>query len=316
MTNTPPARPALPPALGACYGLLALPLAFVALPMYVNLPHFYATQYAIPLTTLGLVLLLSRLLDAVVDPWFGRLSDLVYGQSPRVLGWVATALTALLFLSFGALFLPPAFSATPAYVAWVAVFVSLCHLTYSGLGILHQAWATRLGGGAVQQGRVIAWREAAGLVGVVLASLLPAMVGWTLTTLLLGLLLALGTVDLASRFSDRAFAIAASPAKPTTSGCDTATAASFVFETAVRVHVERHCQCSACQPGAVFCGRSNSGIAADSAMVFGGLLFGRRFVLAGLVGPHSPRWPGQGMGAWHAVGAAELCRRELPGAGR
>ncbi len=29
------------------YGLLALPLAFVALPMYVNLPHFYATQFAV-----------------------------------------------------------------------------------------------------------------------------------------------------------------------------------------------------------------------------------------------------------------------------
>jgi len=36
------------------YGLLALPLAFVALPMYVNLPHFYATQFAVPLTSLGL----------------------------------------------------------------------------------------------------------------------------------------------------------------------------------------------------------------------------------------------------------------------
>ncbi|MCX8520457.1 MAG: MFS transporter [Rhodoferax sp.] len=188
MTNTAHHRH----TLGACYGLLALPLSFVALPMYVNLPHFYATQYAIPLTTLGLVLLLSRLLDAVVDPWLGRLSDLVYGRSHQLLGWVATALTVLLLLSFGALFLPPDFSATHAYVAWVAVCVSLCHLTYSGLGILHQAWATRLGGGALQQGRVIAWREGAGLVGVVLASLLPALVGWTWTTLLLGLLLALG----------------------------------------------------------------------------------------------------------------------------
>ena len=49
------------------YGLLALPLAFVALPMYVNLPHFYATQFAVPLTSLGAVLLFSRLIDALAD---------------------------------------------------------------------------------------------------------------------------------------------------------------------------------------------------------------------------------------------------------
>ena len=68
-----------PHAVGASYGLLALPLSFVALPMYVNLPHVYATQFAVPLTTLGLVLLLSRLLDAFIDPWMGRISDVLYG---------------------------------------------------------------------------------------------------------------------------------------------------------------------------------------------------------------------------------------------
>ena len=67
-------------ATGAFYGLLALPLSFVALPMYVNLPHAYATHYAVPLTTLGLVLLISRLLDAFIDPWMGRISDVLYAK--------------------------------------------------------------------------------------------------------------------------------------------------------------------------------------------------------------------------------------------
>ena len=171
---------------GASYGLLALPLSFVALPMYVNLPHAYATHYAVPLTTLGLVLLISRLLDAFIDPWMGRISDVLYAKSNQAVGTAAFALAALLLVSFVALFFPPLFASTSGYVAWVAVFVSLCHLTYSGLSILHQAWATRLGGDALQQGRVIAWREAAGLVGVVLASLLPALAGWQTTSIFLG----------------------------------------------------------------------------------------------------------------------------------
>ena len=42
---------------GLRYGLLGLPLAFVALPLYVILPNHYAREFGIPLATLGLILL-------------------------------------------------------------------------------------------------------------------------------------------------------------------------------------------------------------------------------------------------------------------
>ena len=57
------------------YGLLGLPLAFVALPLYVHLPHVYASRYGMSLATLGGVLLLARLFDALTDPWLGRLGS-------------------------------------------------------------------------------------------------------------------------------------------------------------------------------------------------------------------------------------------------
>jgi len=202
-------------ATGAFYGLLALPLSFVALPMYVNLPHAYATHYAVPLTTLGLVLLISRLLDAFIDPWMGRISDVLYAKSNQAVGLAAIVLAALLLLSFVALFFPPLFVSTSGYVAWVAVFVSLCHLTYSGLSILHQAWATRLGGGALQQGRLIAWREAAGLVGVVLASLLPALAGWQVTSILLGASLLVALWSWSRVFQAQATVLTGKDASPT-----------------------------------------------------------------------------------------------------
>ena len=176
------------------YGLLALPLAFVALPMYVNLPHFYATQFAVPLTSLGAVLLFSRLIDALVDPVLGRFSDALYMRSSwRVLG-VALAFALGLLLAFAALFFPPVFSDPFNYVVWVGIWITLCHLSYSGLSILHQAWASRLGGGASQQSRVLAWREGAGLVGVVIASAMPVMAGWLSTTVFLGWMLLLGLI--------------------------------------------------------------------------------------------------------------------------
>ncbi|MDO9200044.1 MAG: MFS transporter, partial [Hydrogenophaga sp.] len=54
---------------GLGYGLLGLPLAFVALPLYVILPNHYAREFGAPLAALGAVLLGARLIDAVLDPW-------------------------------------------------------------------------------------------------------------------------------------------------------------------------------------------------------------------------------------------------------
>jgi hypothetical protein len=57
---------------GLSYGSLGMALAFVALPLYVLLPNHYAREYGVGLSTLGLILLGARLLDALIDPALGR----------------------------------------------------------------------------------------------------------------------------------------------------------------------------------------------------------------------------------------------------
>lgn len=183
----------LPSQASAAYGLLGLPLAFVALPVYVHLPNLYAQQYGVTLAALGAVLLLSRSIDAVVDPWLGRWGDKLYRHSWQAV-WLAAVLLALaVALGFAALFFPPAAALSPmGLLVWVACALTLSHLAYSGLGILHQAWAARQGGGGIAQSRWVAWREGFALVGVLLASALPALWGWGPTTALLVIMLALG----------------------------------------------------------------------------------------------------------------------------
>ncbi|MDP2985245.1 MFS transporter, partial [Hydrogenophaga sp.] len=66
---------------GLSYGLLGLPLAFVALPLYVILPNHYAREFGAPLALLGLVLLAARLVDAVLDPIIGRWCDRLFSRS-------------------------------------------------------------------------------------------------------------------------------------------------------------------------------------------------------------------------------------------
>ncbi|TSE18369.1 gph: sugar (Glycoside-Pentoside-Hexuronide) transporter [Tepidimonas alkaliphilus] len=187
---------ALPPADGLRYGLLGLPLAFAALPLYVHVPHVYA-QLGVPLAWLGAVLLAARAFDAVTDPWLGRAWDRAFarGGSAAVLRRVA-GLAALLALAMAALLRPPALE-LPVLAAWALAGLLITTLAYSALAIVHQSWAARLGGDTARQARLAGWREGLALAGVVLASLLPGLIGWSATLALLAALLALGTAALA-----------------------------------------------------------------------------------------------------------------------
>ena len=158
------------------YGLLGLPLAFVALPLYVHLPNVYAGRYGLPLATLGGVLLLARLFDAVTDPWLGRLGDRLFARSPRHVLTAAALAAALLVLGMALLFFPP--WSTPGDPLALLLVLMLTCLAFSLITITHQSWGARLGGDEVQRSRIVAWREGAGLVGVVLASVLPSVLGW------------------------------------------------------------------------------------------------------------------------------------------
>lgn len=94
-------------AQGLSYGALGLPLAFVALPLYVILPAHYADAFGIPLATLGALLLGVRLLDAVTDPLIGRGCDRWLDRSMAVVMAVALAAAVVLAAGFRGLFFPP-----------------------------------------------------------------------------------------------------------------------------------------------------------------------------------------------------------------
>jgi Na+/melibiose symporter-like transporter len=176
---------------GLRYGLLGLPLAFCALPLYVLMPNFYAREWGVSLTALGAVLLGARLLDALIDPVLGRVCDRLYRHSLRaVLAWSAVA-AVVLGLGFSGLFLPPV--RTPgALLWWAAGCLLVTYTAYSALAIAHQSWGAMLGGDALYRSQVVAWREGLGLVGVLLAAVTPTLAGIPAMLALLGASLVLG----------------------------------------------------------------------------------------------------------------------------
>ncbi len=202
--NPVPASPRAEPAArfigpdawrhGLGYGLLGLPLAFVALPLYVILPNHYAREFAAPLAALGAVLLVARLIDAVLDPWIGRWCDRLFARSTRAVLTASALAAVVLALGLWGLLFPPAAvrGDTARLLAWAGVVMAITYTAFSVVSVAHQAWGARLGGSEAQRSRVVAWREGLALLGVLLAAVLPGTLGLGATVASFAVLLALG----------------------------------------------------------------------------------------------------------------------------
>jgi Na+/melibiose symporter-like transporter len=162
------------------YGLMGLPLAFAALPLYVILPNHYAREFGVPLAALGAVLLGARLLDALIDPWLGRFNDWLLARSSAAVLAASAVAAALLAAGLLLLFFPTLVLSEPGVsdlLRWAALMLMLTYLGYSLLSISHQSWGALLGGNEAQRGRITGTREALALAGVLLAAVLPSLLG-------------------------------------------------------------------------------------------------------------------------------------------
>lgn len=155
----------------ACYAALSLPMAMAMLPIYMISPKFYGDALGIDLAALGVVLFLTRLLDTAQDPLIGRLVDLLQRKKH---GWSVLMVisTAVLAIGFVMLFAPPLWSEL-GLILWLAISLIVVYAAHSLINICYLTWGARLTDDVDARSRVTAWREAFGLVGVVVASVLP-----------------------------------------------------------------------------------------------------------------------------------------------
>lgn len=149
----------------AAYGLLGAPLAMAALPLFVQLPAYYATHLGVALAPLGGVLFAARLVDMLQDPLLGHLLD---RAAARQRHWMAIG-AAILALAFAALWLPPP-AVSPG--AWLALMLVLAYGAHSLVNIAYLSWGARLQAALAP----VAWREGMGLAGMLAASLIPAAI--------------------------------------------------------------------------------------------------------------------------------------------
>ena len=176
---------------GLAYGLLGLPLAFVALPLYVILPNYYAKEFGVPLAILGAILLGARLFDAFIDPLLGKLSDRLFKRSSGAILQAGLLAAVVLAIGFALLFFPQV-TAPNALIVWASAMLMVTYAAYSFLSVSHQSWGAMLGGNEAERSRIVAWRETLGLVGVVMASVTPVALGMPTTTVVFFVALGIG----------------------------------------------------------------------------------------------------------------------------
>lgn len=177
------------------HGAFALPLAMAALPLYVHLPKLYGTELGVGLGMLGLVLLATRLVDAISDPIIGCWID----ASRAVHRWVVVA-TPALAIGMVCLLMPPQVSvpgqgagpgrasmteplsalpmlADHGLLLWLTFWLMFTYAAFSVATISYQAWGAQLSSDYNERTRVTAFREALALIGVLVAAVLPEAFG-------------------------------------------------------------------------------------------------------------------------------------------
>ena len=161
----------------SAYGALGLPLAMAMLPVYIISPKFYGDTLGVDIAILGAVLFFARLIDTVQDPFIGRLVD--YLQS-RQHGWTWLMAFSSVLLAIGFVMLfAPVVQGQSALLVWLVGCLIVVYTSHSMMNVCYLAWGARLTDDVAGRARVTAWREAFGLVGVVLASVVPAI--WAAT---------------------------------------------------------------------------------------------------------------------------------------
>jgi Na+/melibiose symporter-like transporter len=174
------------------YGAMQAAFSALALPLYVFLPAYYAREASMPLATIGVLLFVPRLFDAFTDPLIGRLADQAL-HARRGFALIAVACVPMLLGFLFLLGLPSLLRDGSHPLAFNVLAIVALLLTYAGFSaatITHQAWGAALRADEAASAELFAWREALGLLGVLLAAVAGQFAGARGPALMLTLSLA------------------------------------------------------------------------------------------------------------------------------
>ena len=156
------------------FGFPALPHAFVALPLNIVIPAFYATHTAVTLLQIGVVTSLSRIFDAFLDPFVGYVSDRFETPWGRRKPW-GVAAGAVCGISLFMLFQPPAH----ATISYYGVWSFLLYFGFSLFEIPRSAWSAEISRDYLERSRINTFVAQFNVAGSLVFFLMPILLSRT-----------------------------------------------------------------------------------------------------------------------------------------
>jgi len=155
----------------AAFAAPCLPMAAIGLPLVVHLPAYYAQTVGIPLSVVGTVFLLVRLLDIAVDPILGNWMDRTRTRLGRFRPWMLGSII-LLMASTYLLFLPPDGVGPVFLTIWLLVI----YIGFSIAVLGQTSWAAVLSPDYDQRSRIFGFWTTGNVIGILLVLVLPVLV--------------------------------------------------------------------------------------------------------------------------------------------
>ncbi len=169
-----PAREKLTLGMKLIYGAPSVAGAAMAIPVAIHVNPFYSDTVLVPLAWVALAAALARVLDAIIDPFVGWLSDHTHTRWGRRRPWIALA-TPVAALVFIALFTPPTWLSTSGAAVWFGTTLMLFFILNMLYGLPHAALGPELTLDYHERSSLFSWREGFALIGTLVAASVPGI---------------------------------------------------------------------------------------------------------------------------------------------
>ncbi len=169
-----PAREKLTLGMKLIYGAPSVAGAAMAIPVAIHVNPFYSDTVLVPLAWVALAAALARVLDAIVDPFVGWLSDHTQTRWGRRRPWIAVA-APIAAIVFVALFTPPTWLSTSGAAVWFGTTLMLFFMLNMLYGLPHAALGPELTLDYHERSTLFSVREGFALVGTLVAAVAPGI---------------------------------------------------------------------------------------------------------------------------------------------
>lgn len=156
------------------FSFLALPLAFVGIPIYLNIADFYARKFDISLATIGILLIFIRIIDALQDPFIGYFSDYL-SQKKVTRKNIIYGSSALLCIAFYLVFNPPKSLDENFLILWFSCSLIATYTFFNFTIINFESLAAIMAKSDQQRILINSFKEMLGVIGMIFAFSFPAV---------------------------------------------------------------------------------------------------------------------------------------------